>query len=652
VRSAFARFEPTREVENAADFDLAVIDDAIDEQVGYALLGVSWPRSHALQMYQASRRSLSFEAQRSGELVLRRICVDLRPDLQGNGPTEPCRIFGELHRDDGHTVAADGSRGAIGSQQVVTTRWKVRKGVEYRLSIERADEVSGRLAYAYTTVSYPDQGSEPRVSPVVQRRSRRVRVIAPSEPAATVLLGPTYLRLDARSLASFGAEAVKITAEHLDSGEISERLVELSDNRQAGAFLASEELNRARRAEVWLSRHGPYRIEIEAQGGVASVRLQARVHDATSLAARADSSEAAPEDAQADDEDARGEGSAPPSTSDPGDDSFDLDLALDPVRAPHLARFGRRDLLEEEVFAATPFLSMAWSARDLEINSESPTSSDMGSRLEMLGGAYAAFDEPRLWLRAQGGLHLDFETPMVPTAGASVDWRPDWWRLRVQPEASIYTQTSGRSFYSGRGELKLARSFGVADSLWWVHNLRAKGRLQADDAPARADGRLSPRIYSSYAEAHPVTWDYLSLLWWRPFVNLIGYGYVQPELNPDLSLDKLRMRVVGRTMLQTTRLELGYAFTWYVDDQWRENAFLRHDLELSGRLYYWVMGEQLLSLDAFGQGSLYDFQSSDHFELSFGLQASYTFANRAHTGQLPPTELTFEELIEPRYFRD
>ncbi len=656
VRSAVANLRPERDVENAANFQLPVIDDPARDDVRFALLGVRWPRSHSLQMFQDSQRVVDFVAPRAGQLELRRICVDLRPDLQPPGKLPACRILGELRREDGAVVAPNGSKGSVGSQRVVSSRWEVDKGQEYSLQIRRTDDVDGRLAYAYATM--PDADGNPQ--PLLEQRQRRLRMLAPSQPGSLVVLGPTYLRVDARLVdpkahPSVTSHALEIEVTHVSQGAnkgAKKRTVELSDAVQKGAFLSSEAhkvpLGRARRAEIWLKHAGAYRLTLRSPGAVSAVRVQARVFDATSELEppdEADESAANPKQAVASAKD-----TAAASPAAVNDTAFDPQLALQTVSAPEIAAFGERDLLDERGFHVEPYASASWQADDTTISDESGTSTSK-AQLEVLGGAFANFDKYNLWLAGRAGLRMDFDTVPVVTAGTSVDWRPDLWKLRVQPSLDIYSQTHNGPFWAMRGSLRLVRSFGLTPNLWWVHDLTTHVRLQQAAALDAANKPfLSARLASVYASDHPVTTDYLSLLWWRPFLNLVGYAYLQPVLNPNMSLDKLRMRFVGRALFDTTRVDLGYKWTWYVHDGARSAAFIRHDLDLSGRLYYWVVGDQLLDLEAYLQGSYFDYYTADRTRVSFGLRLSHAFGQENSTAALPPTDLTFEELIEPRYF--
>jgi hypothetical protein len=636
VGAAVGEFDPAREPINADEMRMPVVDDPVDEGVQFALLGVEWVREKAVRLYGEMTRSLRYRVGEAEGLIVDRASVDYRPDLQPEttevqsdaaAPKNPHRILATLRGPEGKQRPAETVGAAPEEGTQPSTRFEVGDEGLHDLELNRPDDLPGRLTFA--RVRKKTASGRTTAEPVGRHQ---LLTISPDRSGELAVSGPTLLRIDARNIRRLPAGRLVVRVTHLNSDETTERTFALPSEVQTGARVESSRLSRARRLLVPVERSGAHRIELVAKGGLATVRLWMRTDERSGAAQPETSNEEtreAPASVEGDEVSGGGalEGRLTPQTEMPLD-------GVDQTPDRNWALFG----------------NTGWFRDDLSLADESTNNVRDRSYLELNGGGAGALRSPEIWGRGSLGLRVRPGMPVVQQFQAAGDWRPNLWKLRIQPALQVYHQAVDRPYVAARPELRVARSFRMSQNIWWLHGVRGRLRLQPEHAYRQTDGRVAPRVYSSYADDHPATTDYLSLLWWRPFLDFVGYGLVQPVANPDWSLDKLRLRAVSRALIETTRVELGYRFTWFRNDGARDEPMLRHDIDLDGRLAYWAERGHLLSLGADVRWSIEALPGRENHELSAGLQLSYWFTGNSGTRARPPTDLTFEELLEPRYF--
>ncbi|TXD37307.1 hypothetical protein FRC98_11290 [Lujinxingia vulgaris] len=639
-----------------ADLDPTPVDplptpptaNPLDELVEDALLGVPWPPELLLPLNAAARRTFTLRPELDQPLEVAATCLDLRPDLQPEGPAPSCLLHLDLVDQEGNPVSPGTSPPAWPPGQLFLARFDLKAGQTYRLTLRRHDDLLGRRFIVFPYLLDPAAPGEPQ--PVVASLRRRLDVLAPGQPVDLSIVGPTTLRLDLRALFTPRGSGYRPASEvivELQSadGHLHTHRVTLPSSAQPDASIAlpglsETRLSAAQRLHLPVVTEGLHSLTVRVSEGLATLRLAARQDDDRAIA-RARKGE--PEGVTTADTTTP---DAPPKALATRALNLDQTLLADLPRG--LAELSGDDLLSKPPVDWTLRFSSAVATRDIDLEESLIDDPRQSPYARLNTRAYLANPDADLWVYFDTGLRTNLRTSPVAEGTVAGYWRTQRLNLRIEPRLTTYWQRFTQSHWSIRSSMRISKPLQLAPNWSLFPSLAGHVRLQEPRAFFRTRGLIDPVLYNNYALPRRLGFDARVTLWFRPFVNTIFAASARQLFSNRAYPDQLWLSTEARALFESTDLRVGYRLRHLFDDPYRDTSTTAHDLNFDASLAYWTVGNLLLDFNASAQLSLVPGERDPRrARIGFALSVWHNLDNFS---RVPPSHASLGHLLTPEFF--
>ncbi|MDQ3264400.1 MAG: hypothetical protein M3Y59_12175 [Myxococcota bacterium] len=451
---------------------------------------------------------------------------------------------------------------------------------------------------------------------------------SPSLPVTMTVLGPTVLRVAARSLGAQAPRTLHVATERTqpsspEAGDAPSdsrgKTLELQAGADPSVTGAPAPVGAEAELVILLPEAGPHRVRLESPDGDVLVRVRT----------------------------AGSERPHPVSQTQPPE----LRRA-EPLPWPALPE--RLTLMPDATVegsgGALGMLSLELGASDERLSDQDQVTRALRAGLEAAASYRRELVQEAWWVRAALSSRVLLDRAPAFGGAVAVHGRrlPLDLRLSLSARAALQSLDGGMRWSAG-GRASVDRWVSLTSDLALIPSVAVD--LQTQHGAADGD-RYDLSVYSRYDEQHPLRVIPRASLRWLPLQDQVGSLAGWASTNSDsVSLDhatgELSWSSLWTSPLSPVRTDLGYGLSYRFDDAHRSAAYLRHHLRLAADWAVWTTSTGRLLV--FVEDRL-------HYSNPFGLQnvagagLRWDFSGGRGLRDIAPPEEEFEHLLDPRRF--